>query len=69
MSTHNIAFYEEMAKIIFPLSSNTQFFYSSVFCSTIPAGMGSTNSSLGERPTLDRKVVGLILTRGLVLCP
>ena len=25
MSTHNIAFYEEMAKIIFPLSSNTYF--------------------------------------------
>ena len=31
MSTHNIGFYEEMAKIIFQLSSNTHFICSSVF--------------------------------------
>ena len=29
MSTHNIGFYEEMAKVIFELSSNTHFICSS----------------------------------------
>ena len=30
MTTHNIGFIEEMAKIIFQLSSNTHFIFSSV---------------------------------------
>ena len=30
MSTHNIGFYEELTKIIFPLSSNTHLISSSV---------------------------------------
>ena len=32
MSTHNIGFYEEMAKIIFPLSSRMHLIYSSISC-------------------------------------
>ena len=31
MNTHNIGFYEEMAKIIFQLSSKTHFICSSVY--------------------------------------
>ena len=30
---------------------------------------GTPMAQLGERQTLDRKVAGSILTRGVVLCP
>ena len=41
----------------------------SIALSMSPEWMGASIDQLGERRTLDRKVVGSILTRGAGLCP
>ena len=45
MSTHNIGFYDEMAKITFQLSSNTHFSCSSEDVPFLPTPMSPVSNS------------------------